>query len=728
MKRWLTLCQKELLDYCISPLVFLFLGGFLVSSYQLFLATVFVNNEATFTSLFVWIPVLWIVFLPALTFESWSLDYKNKTLDLLKATPVSFTAIALAKFFAALCVMTLALLLTLPLILVFLNLGHFDFGVVLSSWIGAWLIGIFGISLGLFFARFLRVGAVSSMLTLLTLLFLTAIANPIVALKLPIWLRPWLEILSLDENFKPFLLGLITLKSICQLCGMSLILITLQSMRKVNFGTGLKALSLCILLILLNRQMPLSWAIDTTQNHQHTLSNATQTILNTLTDRVTVKIYFSKDIPYDAQKIETTLLDLLRTFKTKSPQDIFIELISTESAIDSEKARQLGLAAFQIDNKDVFMGVTIHYRDKMAVIPAATEPTTFEYQLALQLLKLQTANFPKMGVVLPAGAARAEFSTVLGLFEQLSDVLLIEQNQTNLEDLHLKALLVIDPQNAPASLTQEMDTLLYHNTSVLVFANPSLVSDSVKMQSKETGLEIYLQKNGITITPELLLDADQNAKAQFDLVTSQVLLDYPFWLKIYSPEFNTNHPVTASLNTLLLPWTHALLFNDQILKPENRDILVTTSPEAFLQEPNNFSISPQYVTQMQNLPRVEKYNIAAEIHLPNKPASLFVMSSSQFLKNNFLNPNYFWEAQPNSTFIANLIEHATWGDKLIGLRSKNRPLNPLTKISIQQQSQWHAILLAWAVLSPLSLWFGTAVTMHLKRKKTVKMQLAKHTV
>jgi len=725
MSASLTLAKKEILDATRSPLLILFVCGFLLALHQLFLGETFATNNLQIQGFFTSMVLLWIVFLPALTFEAWSMESRLKTIELLRALPISFAEITLGKLLARLFLLAVTLALTLPAILIFSQHAHLDWGVVITSYCGVFLVGIFGVHLGFVYSRIFKLGMTAYLATVFSLIVFMMMAHPIVMQNLPSIFHPWLETLSLDENFKPFLTGLLSVKNVLFFLGGSFILFLNLSTENFKKADLLRGFLVFVLFFVLCHSIPRAWFYDATQNHRHRLSSNTQKILQGFSDPIIAKVYFSEDMPFAAQKIRQDLLDLLLTLKHHAPHDLLIETAPTASSIDAEKARQLGIEPLTLrvveqngeKTQQVYMGLVLHYRDKTSVIPVMIHSPNFEYQMALALLKLTTENWPILGVMLPDDEAKkSSYSTLITFLQQFIDVLPIGNKQNHLETLGIKALLVVDPENASFELGQEIDGLLSEKIPVLLFVDRSEITDSLKQQTQNSGLENYLQKYGVTITQQLLLDDTQNLRADFDLGTSQVSLDYPFWLKAYQPEFNKNHPVTSQLEQLLLPWTHALLWNDAILKPENRTILVQSSAHSFLQEENLLSVSPQYLSQMQTLPLVQSYPIAAELRLSESQAPLFIVSDTQILKNNFLNTNYFAEATSNSHFISNLVEHVTWGNALIGLRAKSLTVVPTLSLTATQKNKMYWGLMGAEIILPTLL----GLILSWQHKRTLK--------
>jgi ABC-2 type transport system permease protein len=78
----------------------------------------------------------------------WSEEQKQGTIETLLTLPISDTQVVLAKFSAAASFVAIVLLCSLPLPITLSQLGNLDWGPVLGSYLGAWLLGASYIALG----------------------------------------------------------------------------------------------------------------------------------------------------------------------------------------------------------------------------------------------------------------------------------------------------------------------------------------------------------------------------------------------------------------------------------------------------------------------------------------------------------------------------------------------------------------------------------------------------
>ncbi|MBW2623680.1 MAG: ABC transporter permease subunit [Deltaproteobacteria bacterium] len=104
--------------------------------------------EMVITPLFANMTVLMLLMLPALTMRLFSEEKKSGTYELLFTYPIRDVEVLLGKYFAALCVFTVMIGLTGAYQIILLLFGRNELGVVLSAYLGLFLMGASFLSLG----------------------------------------------------------------------------------------------------------------------------------------------------------------------------------------------------------------------------------------------------------------------------------------------------------------------------------------------------------------------------------------------------------------------------------------------------------------------------------------------------------------------------------------------------------------------------------------------------
>ncbi|MBR5370646.1 MAG: ABC transporter permease [Oscillospiraceae bacterium] len=140
--------RREFGAYFTSSIAYIFLAVFWIFSgfffYQSSLYTATTDMSGLFQSLF-----LVIIFLiPILTMRLFSEEKKQKTEQGLLTAPVSLGEIVFGKYFAALMLYTIGILMPFLYALILSAFGHVEWGIVFSNFLALFLLGMAFIAVG----------------------------------------------------------------------------------------------------------------------------------------------------------------------------------------------------------------------------------------------------------------------------------------------------------------------------------------------------------------------------------------------------------------------------------------------------------------------------------------------------------------------------------------------------------------------------------------------------
>jgi ABC-2 type transport system permease protein len=211
MSNLFPIVKKELKSYFNSPIAYILVVTFLVFSsiWIFYLQTFFASNIASLRGFFSVIPIVFIIIMPALTMRSWAEEKKLGTLEVLMTLPYRESTLVIGKFLAALSLLVIMIVLTLPLPLLLSRFGNFDWGEILGQYIGVLLLGAAGISVGLFVSSLMSNQISSFLISLFVLLVLTLISQVNRVFTLPPWVAGLVNFVSLGHHFSNFQRGLI---------------------------------------------------------------------------------------------------------------------------------------------------------------------------------------------------------------------------------------------------------------------------------------------------------------------------------------------------------------------------------------------------------------------------------------------------------------------------------------------------------------------------------------
>ena len=142
MRHVWVIAKRELSTYFTSPVAYVFLVIFLLlTGFFTFTAgQFFERGEASLGAFFSWHPWLYLVLVPAVGMRLWAEERRAGTIELLLTMPIAPWQAILGKFLASWIFLALALALTFPVIITVNVLGAPDNGMVLTGYLGSFLL------------------------------------------------------------------------------------------------------------------------------------------------------------------------------------------------------------------------------------------------------------------------------------------------------------------------------------------------------------------------------------------------------------------------------------------------------------------------------------------------------------------------------------------------------------------------------------------------------------
>ena len=212
MKQMTTIALKEFSDYFISPIAYIVISLFLIVTGWFFFSTFFIFGRADLRDFFSLLPITFSFIIPAVTMRLFSEERNVGSYETLLTMPVSFTDIALGKFFAA-TLFTAAMLvptLSYPVFISFI--GELDPGPVIGGYVGAILLGGAYCAIGLFASSLTR-NQIIAFIVGCALCFMLTILDRLLFF-VPTVLIPYINYLGANTHFLNIAKGIIDSRDI----------------------------------------------------------------------------------------------------------------------------------------------------------------------------------------------------------------------------------------------------------------------------------------------------------------------------------------------------------------------------------------------------------------------------------------------------------------------------------------------------------------------------------
>jgi len=210
--------KRELVSYFITPIAYVFILVFLVlsSAFTFYLGQFFERGQADLTPFFNFHPWLYLFLVPAVSMRLWSEERKSGSIELLLTLPLALWEAVVAKFLAGWVFTGLTLVGTFPLWLTVAYLGHPDHGVIMSSYLGSWLMAGAFLAIGSCMSALTKSQIIAFILTGSVCLVFVLAGFPLVLDFFDAWVPQWvmdtLSGLSVLNHFVAITRGVVSLK------------------------------------------------------------------------------------------------------------------------------------------------------------------------------------------------------------------------------------------------------------------------------------------------------------------------------------------------------------------------------------------------------------------------------------------------------------------------------------------------------------------------------------
>ena len=143
--------QREIRGFFNSPMAYIFLVIFSIFNGYFFTSTFFLYNQSDLRSLFSVVPMVYLIFVPAISMGLIARENNIGTMETISTLPLKTYEFVLGKYFAAVMLILLGLLATIIHFITLVKFGTIiDYGALFTGYIGFALVGSMYASIGTF--------------------------------------------------------------------------------------------------------------------------------------------------------------------------------------------------------------------------------------------------------------------------------------------------------------------------------------------------------------------------------------------------------------------------------------------------------------------------------------------------------------------------------------------------------------------------------------------------
>jgi len=219
MNGFWAVCKRELRGYFATPVAYVFLVIFLFfSGYLTFKRGFYETGQADMYLFFSNFPLLFVFMVPSTAMRLWSEERRSGSIELLISLPITVTQAVLGKFVAAWLFIGIALVLTFPMPLTVCYLGEPDIGLMLTGYLGSFLMAGGFLAIGCFFSALTKSQVISFILSVVAcaVLVYAGMSTTLDYLStiLPAGMLESIESMSLLTHFESIQRGMLEFKDL----------------------------------------------------------------------------------------------------------------------------------------------------------------------------------------------------------------------------------------------------------------------------------------------------------------------------------------------------------------------------------------------------------------------------------------------------------------------------------------------------------------------------------
>lgn len=428
--------------------------------------------------------------------------------------------------------------------------------------------------------------------------------------------------------------------------------------------------------------------LDLTEDKQYTLSDATENIMASLENPITVKAYFSENLPPDIAKTKNDFEEYLIEYAQHSDDNLFYTFINpNENESLEQEAMEAGINPVMINVREkdqmkqqkAFLGAVLQLEDRKETIPFVQPGAPLEYMLSSSIKKIAITDKPEVGLMQGHGQASiTDLSQVKTALDVLYDFKAVTVNDSVGVPKQIKTLALVRPTDTINSATLgQLDTFLENGGNLFIALNR--VNGDLNNSygtGLTTGVEKWLHEKGLEVHEDFVIDAQcatvavQQRQGFFN-ITSNVAFPY---IPIIN-EF-ADHPSTKGLDAVVMQFASSLKFTA-------KDSLSTFTPLAFsskksgsIPAPQFFNIQKEWTDNDFNAPNRIVSGVLEQTHPNGNRSRIYVVADGDFP----VGGNQQSLQADNVNLMVNAIDWLSDDTGLIDLRTKGIRYRPIAKL------------------------------------------------
>ncbi len=511
---------------------------------------------------------------------------------------------------------------------------------------------------------------------------------------------------------------------------------------KISSGIEFNAVIVSIVILFLSintlsNQIFSSSRLDLTQNDLFTLNDGTLSILKTIDEPITLKLFFSDKLSRNIAPMREygqRVREIIEEYKNKSDGKIIIERVDPEPFTDNEDLAILyGLQGMQISQageKFYFGLVATNSTDDISIIPFFEQEreTYLEYDLTRIINDLANPKKKKLGLIttLPINgglaypdAPSSEYVTPWEIYNRLNEIFEVVALSNELDRIpdDIDLLMVVHPKDIKFKTRYAIDQFVMKGKGAIFFVDPysEVQRNALPIEQRRTyipgsNLNTLFNNYGAYVEPGMIVgDRLAGRKVTIGRGSNSRITTYVLWIALSNEYMNPNNLITNELESILTNTPGAIIRSKEA--ESLFEILYSSSQDSMLIERFKIQFRPdptlllsEFEPINKNLPfavRLSgKFNSAyfedAPVNEDTSPiplhkdhltstsnGNIIIFADTDILANNTwtqkqdnFGKETFNPIADNGSLVINAVESLAGGGELISLRTRGTAVRP----------------------------------------------------
>jgi len=491
-------------------------------------------------------------------------------------------------------------------------------------------------------------------------------------------------------------------------------MVTAMTNRPVQSQAFLRIAMTVVILVLLNIiSIRIFGRLDVTKNKLFTLSDASKELMRSLDDKITIKAYFTEDLPSPYNSNRRALLDQLNEYKAYSRGNLQLEFIDPSGEKGEQEAQQQGIGPVQVqvvkedkfEVKRAYMGMVFLYEDKKEVIPVIQNTSTLEYDISSTVKRLTSLTRKKVGFLTGNGEPGLnELSRAQQFIGRQYETATVDLAKGKSVPADIAVLIIMAPATRFAEPEKyQIDQYIMRGGKVAFLLN-RVDGDLQNRFGRQVdlNLEDMLDTYGLKIHPDLIRDAQcASISIEQQQMGFQIRSQVPFPYLPLASKFSKNNMMVKDLQGLVFFFVSSVDTANLASKNLQGEVLITSSEQSgrqttvFMFDPlaryaredfGEKEIPLAVVVRGQFKSAFAGKPVPADTSAGSLPptGSTIAMSPENRIvlvgDGDFARDKYLAN-KDNITFFANIIDYLVDDAGLITIRSKDVSMPPLEQTS-----------------------------------------------